>query len=126
MSIPATPATTDPFTTAWNNLKAWAETEITAVEGGASAFLTKTVPVLEADLVSALETFGEDLMSDAVALLSGGLPTGQTISTVADNLIQTVETQGKTIANSLAVTAASQVVSAAQTTLGAMSAKPPA
>jgi len=77
-------------------------------------------PVLESDVIAALETFGEDLVQDAVQLLSGGLPSGAAISQVADNLVEKVETQGKTIAQSTAVAAAGQVVSAAQTQLGAM------
>jgi uncharacterized protein YoaH (UPF0181 family) len=94
--------------------------EWSAVEGGIAAVIQDVEPVLESDVVAALETFGEDLVEDAVQLLSGGLPSGEAIGQVADNLVEKVETQGKTIAQSTAVAAAGQVVSAAQTQLGAM------
>lgn len=117
-AVPA--ATVSPFEQAWLNLKTWAAAEWTAIEGGVAQAVQDVEPIIENDIVAALETFGEDLVSDAVKLLSGGLPTGQTISTVADNLVQTVEAQGKSILQSTAVAAAGQVVSAAQAQLGAM------
>lgn len=116
--------TTSTFATAWTQLKSWAETEFNTVEGAVESFVTKEIPVIEADVVAAIEAFGQALMGDAVNLLKSGLAPHQTISTVADNLIMTAETQGKTIANNLAVTVAGQVVAAAQTQAGAMA--PPA
>jgi uncharacterized protein YoaH (UPF0181 family) len=113
-------AAASPFAQAWVQLKSWAAAEWSAVEGGIEAVIQDVEPVLESDVVAALETFGEALVQDAVQLLSGGLPSGETISQVADNLVEKVETQGKTIAQSTAVAAAGQVVSAAQTQLGAM------
>jgi len=113
-------AAASPFAQAWVQLKSWAAAEWSAVEGGIQAVIQDVEPVVESDVIAALETFGEDLVQDAVQLLSGGLPSGETISQVADNLVEKVETQGKTIAQSTAVAAAGQVVSAAQTQLGAM------
>jgi uncharacterized protein YoaH (UPF0181 family) len=115
-------AASSPFAQAWAQLKIWAAAEWSAVEGGIQAVIQDVEPVLESDVVAALETFGEDLVEDAVQLLSGGLSSGETVSQVADNLIEKVETQGKSIADSTAVAAAGQVVSAAQTQLGAMAA----
>ena len=114
------PAATSEFAHAWAQLKSWAAAEWSAVEGGVAAVIQDVEPVFESDVIAALETFGEDLVEDAVQLLSGGLASSETISQVADNLIEKVETQGKTIAESTAVAAAGQVVSAAQTQLGAM------
>lgn len=111
---------TSAFAIAWAQLKAWAATEWQAVEGGVAQAIQDVEPVLENDIVGALEEFGEDLVQDAVQLLSGGLSTGQSISTVADNLVMKVGAQGKTILQSTAVAAAGQVVSAAQAQLGAM------
>ena len=113
-------AATSGFAQAWAQLKSWAAAEWSAVEGGIAAVIQDVEPVLESDVIAALATFGEDLVQDAVQLLSGGLPSGAAISQVADNLVEKVETQGKTIAQSTAVAAAGQVVSAAQTQLGAM------
>ncbi|MGD0144693.1 MAG: hypothetical protein ABSC92_16195 [Rhizomicrobium sp.] len=110
------------FAQAWAQLKVWAAAEWSAVEGGIEAVIQDVEPVIESDVVAALETFGEDLVEDAVQLLSGGLPSDETIGQVADNLVEKVETQGKTIAQSTAVAAAGQVVAAAQTQLGAMAA----
>lgn len=124
MSNPGTPASTDPFTAAWDQLKAWAEAEFQAAEGAVQSFVSKELPILEADVIAAINEFGQILMGDAVNLLKSGLAPHETISTVADNLIMTVETQGKQIANNLAVTVAGQVVGAAQVQAGAMS--PPA
>jgi hypothetical protein len=124
MSQSGQTAQTSSFATAWAQLKAWAAAEFNAAEGAVENFVSKEIPVIEADVVSAIETFGQDLMGDAVNLMKSGLSPHETISTVADNLIMTAEGQGKTVANNLAVTVAGQVVAAASTQAGAMA--PPA
>lgn len=103
----------------WAQFVSWAEAEVSALEGDIATIFAKIEPVIEADVVAAVQAFGQTVVQDVISLLSSGLPSGETISTAADNLIQNVEAQGKTIAVSTANTIASQAVTAVQSVVNA-------
>lgn len=87
------------------------------------SFANTVLPQLELDVETALAQFGSALLADAIKLLSGGITPGETASTVVTNLVQTVESQGKTIGIATAQTAAQQVTTAALAGLAAAAAQ---
>lgn len=125
MSQPQTPSSPPSFATTFATLLAHAEAAWKAIEGGVEQFFATEIPVLEQDVVSALEQFGSTATTIAVNTLAAGIPQGETISTVANHFIESVEATGKTILNQTARTAATQVVGAAQVKLGALAASNP-
>lgn len=84
-----------------------------AFEGDVAALARELLPELEVDVETALETFGTELVGDAIALLSGGGTAAQTASEIVTSLIQKIEAQGKTIGMATATTAAQQITRAA-------------
>jgi hypothetical protein len=101
------------FQAQFDALKAKAIALWQAFEGDVAQLAVTLLPELEVDVETALESFGAALVTDAIGLLTGGSSAGETASTVATNLIQTIEAQGKTIGLATANTAAQQVTSAA-------------
>ncbi len=101
------------FQIQFDALKAKAVAAWQAFEGDVAALARELLPELEVDVETALETFGTELVGDAIALLSGGGTAAETASGIVTSLIQKIEAQGKTIGLATATTAAQQITRAA-------------
>ena len=101
------------FQAQFDALKAKALAAWRAFEGDIAALANRLLPELEIDVETALETYGSDLVGEAVTLLSGGGTAASTASQIVTSLIQKIEAEGKTIGLATADTAAQQVTSAA-------------
>jgi hypothetical protein len=113
------------FQTQFDALKAKAVALWQSFEGDVEALAATLLPELEVDVETALETFGEALVGDAIALLTGGSSAGETASSIVTSLVQKIETQGQSIGLATANTAAQQITSAALTGLQQVAAQLP-